>query len=130
MNKRLNIKNEKQNSEKNYIQFTDGDQRYYKQLKQLNNYSPKHNFNIKNTFRPGHSYDSNYKISLDIDPKGSSYLSNYNTYQIKDNDRYNEGDFLCFKKRDASLYNCIIDEKTNVAPDVYVSPKWSKYYEK
>jgi hypothetical protein len=130
MNKRLNIKNDIIISDKNFLQYTEGDERYQDKLKLLNNYSPKHNFNVKNSLKPGHSYDSNIKIALDIDPKGSSYLSNYNTYHIRDNYRYNEGEFICFKKKEANLYNCIIDDKTNVAPDIYVSPKWSKYYEK
>jgi hypothetical protein len=130
MNKRLNIKNDKIVTEKNFIPFPETDDRYHNKLKQLNSYSPKHNYNVKNTFKRGHSYDTNYKISLDIDPKGSSYLGNYNTYNIKDNDRYHEKEFLCFKKNDTKLYNCIIDEKTDISPDVYVSPKWSKYYEK
>jgi hypothetical protein len=130
MNKRLNKINDKPNSEKNYIQYDENDKRYNEKLSQLTNYSPKHNFNVKNTFRPGASFDSNCKISLEIDPKASTYLNNYNTYIINGNDRYNEKDFLCFRKKDSQLYNCIIDEKTDVVPDVYVSPKWSKYYEK
>ncbi len=130
MNKRLNKINDKPNNDKNFIQYNENDRRYNEKLSQLTNYSPKHNFNVKSTFKPGMSYDSNSKISLEIDPKGSTYLNNYNTYNIKDNYRYSEEDFLCFKKKEAQLYNCIIDEKTDVTPDVYVSPKWSKYYEK
>lgn len=130
MNKRLNIIKDKPVDNKNYIPFTENDEKYVEKLNELTNYSPRHHYLVKNTFKKGHSYDSNNKITLEIDPKASTYLNNYNTFNVKDNDRYDEKDFLCFRKKDTQLYNCIIDEKTDVAPDVYVSPKWSKYYEK
>jgi hypothetical protein len=108
---------------------------YTDKIKKLHfEYSPKQPFNIKNSIEFDKSQeinDFNVPISLKIDPKNSSYLKNYNDYNIRENYEFNNDKYFTFKRKEVEHFSPIIGQNpTKVVPEKYVSPKWSAFYEK
>jgi hypothetical protein len=110
------------------------DNAYMKALIKLNyDYSPKHNFLIKNSLNLSNSeslINPNTSLKLPFDYKKSSYIRNHNDYNIKENIKENEDKFFYFNKKPVKCYNCITDEKVDVQPGVYKAKRWESFYEK
>jgi hypothetical protein len=107
---------------------------YKKKIKTLDGqYSPKIYFSIKNSlqFEPN-DYLQNCEtpLQLNIDPKKSSYLKNFNDFNLNENLKENQAKFFNFKKKEVNLFDPIADRIVTVKPDNFKSPKWDTFYEK
>ena len=74
-----------------------------KKLKEIHyGNSPNYYFSFNNVFKSNEE-SNNKNLLLNIDPKSSSYLKNYNTHNLKDYDSYNYTN----SKNKLILKNCL-----------------------
>lgn len=107
---------------------------YKETIKKLHHdYSPKHHYLVKksldfNQFKTLNNIDT--PLNLNIDPRKSAYLKNYNDYQIKENYQENKDNFFILNKKEGKDFNCITDKTKVIPSEKYMSPKWNSFYEK
>lgn len=92
-------------------------------------YSPKLNYSLKHKILKENNR-SQPSISLEFDPKKSSYLKNNNDYNIRENTLDNCDKFLTFEKKEVDMYNCITNTKIKIKPEKFKGHKWGSFYEK
>jgi hypothetical protein len=129
--KRNKVKTDPYVPKENYLNLDTKSESYKDTLKHLHdNYSPRHNIQVKKTLDLTRPSESNTRLSLDLDPWYSGGFKNWNSYDISENEKPKEKCFLGFNKKAADIYNCITDTKHKVTPDRYIVDKWSNFYEK
>ncbi len=98
-------------------------------------YGEKHHFYFKNKIdndknELGTLEDPKLKLKLSIDPKKSSYLNNYNDYDIKENYDNNEDRYISHEKKEIENYDSVGNLERKIKPGKYVNQKWSSFYDK
>ena len=126
MKKRMNIKNNPEVFDNKTFRTESNEFMNYK-LKQIHyGHSPNYYFSFNNVYKSNDDLN-NKKLLLNIDPKSSSYLKNFNTFNIRDNE--NNSNISNNLKNKLLLKNSIIDSD-RTEPVNYTSEKWSKFHEK
>ena len=143
-NKRQRIKEEKKNKtmdNKGYL-FTDpNDPDYENIVKKLNYFSPKlhyqnkkyldlkDNISIGNYSVSKDNFDKIKKITCEIEPLKSSYLGNYNEYQISEAQNRNKKKEFLHMRRTFMKTNIINGMKEEINLPPVKNDRWGSFYE-
>ena len=65
-----------------------------------------------------------------ISAKQSSVLRNINDYDIAEFTQRDESRLFSLPKKEASIYNCLIDKTNKIQPADFIKDKWGKFHEK
>jgi len=93
-------------------------------------YTPKHNYRFKHCLDMNSLDNNEHQLKLKIDPRKSTYLSNFNDYNITENFAENGEKFLKFRKKNMKSYNCITDKNNMIQSSEVLTRKWDTFFEK
>ena len=111
-------------------------------IKELDNYTPRINYKMKQTIDPDENrtnigkfltseenYNKLKQITCQYNPHKSAYITNSNDYKISEaNGRDKEKEFT-HKRKTLNRFNLINYKKEKMTPPLSVNEKWGQFYE-